>query len=86
MNQRGEALAVICRNGSGEGGQQIGKGHPFGRYEPSQNSTDFLGIATAVAQYGEHPLPDPQSFDRTAGHDDLSGDFEAGVNGKGGLT
>jgi len=72
MGQREMRGAVGNREGGG--GDEI---HRIGdRHDRGGVKHDFLGIAAAVAQDGEHPLPGLKAVDRAAGLDDLAGGFE----------
>ena len=72
MGQREMRGAVGNRKGGG--GDEI---HRVGdRHHRGGVEHDFLGIAAAVAQHREHPLPGLQAVDRAAGLDDLAGGFE----------
>jgi len=72
MGQREMRGAVGNRKGgSPDEIHRIGDRHHRGGVEH-----DLLGIAAAVAQHRERPLPDPQAIDRAACLDNLAGGFE----------
>src|SRR5207253_2880466 len=72
MGQREMRGAVGNRKGgSPDEIHRIGDRHHRGGGEH-----DLLGIAAAVAQHRERPLPDPQAIDRAACLDNLAGGFE----------
>ena len=72
MGQREMRGAIGNRErGGGNEIHRIGDRHHGGGVE-----YDFLGVAAAVAQHREHPLPGLQAVDRAAGLDDLAGGFE----------
>jgi len=69
MSQREMRGAI--GNWKASGGDEI---HCIGdRHHGAGVEYDFLGVAAAVAQHREHPLPGLQAVDHAAGLDDLAG-------------